>query len=159
MKIGRPVEKQHQVQAVLVAGAVPHLPRHREEARRIEPPRLLIQPARRPKPSEPEGAAHVLHAAPKHIERTPALDVGCQPPQKPLLHLSAMVLRQSPPLLRLRGQHEVHHVVRQQAQLAVVVLRPPPVVATRPHPVVPERLRTLPYLCRVGHYFIGTAPQ
>ena len=125
----------------------------------MQPARLLVQPARRAKPGEFECAAHVLDAAPQHVERTPTLDLGIQPPQKPLLHLNAVVLGQSPPLLRLRRQHEVHHVVRQQAQLAVVVPRPPPVVATRLHPVVPKRLRALPYLCPAGHYFIGTAPQ
>ena len=62
----------------------------------MQPARLLVQPARRAKPGEFECAAHVLDAAPQHVERTPTLDLGIQPPQKPLLHLNAVVLGQSP---------------------------------------------------------------
>ena len=69
------------------------------------------------------------------------------------------MLGQSPPLLGLRGQHEVHHVVWQQAQLSVVVLRPPTVVTARLHPVVPEGLRALAHLGPAGRYLIGAPPQ
>ena len=52
---------------------------------------------------------------------------------EPLLDLRAVMLREPPPLLRLRLQHEVPDVPRQETKRAVVVLRAALVVAAGPH--------------------------
>ena len=130
---GYAVQEEHQVEALLVLGAVPNLSGNREEVRPVEPPHLLVEPARGAKVRETERAAHVLEAAPEHIERVAPLDLGREPFQEPLPHRSAMVLRQPLPRLRLGGLHEIEDIARQEAEGPVVVLRPPPTVATRLH--------------------------
>ena len=70
------VQEQHHVEALLVLRAVADLADDREEARRVQAPRLLVEPARGPEEGEPEPAAHVLHAVAKDIERAAALDLG-----------------------------------------------------------------------------------
>ena len=60
---GQAVQEQHRVEALLVPGAVSDLPDDREEVGGVQPPRLLVEPARRAEVRESERAAHVLHAA------------------------------------------------------------------------------------------------
>ena len=130
---GNAVQEQNQVEALFVLDAVPDLPGDREEVRPVEPPRLLVEPARRAEVREPEPAAHVLETPPEDLERAPPLDLGRKALQEPLPHLGAVVLREPLPLLRLGGLHEVEDVTGKKAERAVVVLRPAPTVATRPH--------------------------
>ena len=47
------------------------------------------------------------------------------------LHRGAVVLLELLPFLRLRGQDEIHHVTRQQAKRAVIVLGPALAIAAR----------------------------
>ena len=48
------VQKQHQIEALFVLGAVADLACDREEVRRIEPAGFLVEPARRPEEGKPE---------------------------------------------------------------------------------------------------------
>ena len=132
------VQKQHQIEALLVLGAVSDLTGDREEVRRVKPPGLLVEPARRPEEGKPERTAHVLHAGPQDAQRAAVFDLGGQAFEKPLLHPRAVVLRQLLPFLRLRRQNEVHDVARQEAKLPVVVLGAPPVIAAGLHPWIVE---------------------
>ena len=69
---GDAVQEQHEVEALLVLGAVADLAGNGEEVRRVQPPRLLVEPAGRGEIGEPEAAAHVLHPGPQHVEGTAA---------------------------------------------------------------------------------------
>src|SRR5205814_9307484 len=109
-------------EALLVLRAVAELAHRREEVRGMEPPRLLVEPACRAEVREPELAARVLDAGAQHVERTAPLDLGREALQELLLHRRAVVLLQPLPLLRLRGEDEVHHVPPEQAERTVVVL-------------------------------------
>ena len=89
----------------------------------MQPPRLLVEPARGPEVGEPELAARILDAAAQHVERPAPLDLGGEALEELFLHCRAVVLCELLPFLRLRGEDEVHHVAGQQAERAVVVLR------------------------------------
>ena len=127
------VQKQHHVEALLVPGAVADLAGDCEEVGGVQPPRLLVEPARRAEVREPERATHVLHAAPQDVEGTAAFDFQREALQEPLPDLRAVMLREPPPLLWLRRQKEVQHVARQETERAVVVLRTALVVAAGSH--------------------------
>ena len=132
------VQKQHQIEALLVLGAVSDLTGDREEVRRVKPPGLLVEPARRPEEGKPERTAHVLHAGPQDAQRAAVFDLGRQAFEKPLLHPRAVVLGELLPFLRLCGQNEVHDIARQKAKVAVIVLGPPPVITAGLHPGLAE---------------------
>src|SRR5690606_24646221 len=87
-----------------------------------QPPGLLVEPARRAEVGEPELAARVLDAVAQHVERPASLDLGGEPPDELLPYCRAVVLLELLPFLGLRGEDEVQHVARQQAERAVVVL-------------------------------------
>ena len=87
----------------------------REEVGGAQPPRLLVESARRKEVREPERTAHVLHAAPQDVEGTTAFDFRREALQEALPDLRAVMLREPPPLLRLRRQHEVQDVIREEA--------------------------------------------
>ena len=112
------------------------LARHGEEVRRVEPARLLIEPAGGTEEGKPERAPHVLHAGPQDAQRAAALDLGGQAPEKALLYLCTVVLGQLLPFLRLCGQDEVDDVAWQEAKLPVVVLGLAPVIAAGLRPGV-----------------------
>ena len=133
------VQEQHQVEALLVLRAVADLAHDGEQVRRVQPPRLLVEPARGTEVGEPELAARVLDAVAQHVERAAPLDLGGEALQELLLHRRAVVLLELLPLLRLRGEDEVHHVARQQAERAVVVLRLALAVAARRRVAVGRR--------------------
>ncbi|MBV6522209.1 MAG: hypothetical protein MNPFHGCM_02355 [Gemmatimonadaceae bacterium] len=134
-----PVQEEHEVEALLVLRAVAELAHHGEEVRRVQAPRLLVEPARGAEPGEPELAARVPEAVPQHIQRAAPLDLGGEALEELLPHRRAVVLFELPPLLRLRGEHEVDHVVRQEAERAVVVFGAPPAVAPRRRVTVRRR--------------------
>ena len=89
----------------------------------MQPPGLLVQPARGPEVGEPELAARVSDAGPQHVQCAPPLDLGGEALQELLLHRHAVVLGELLPLPGLRREHEVHHVARQEAEAPVVVHR------------------------------------
>ena len=70
------VEKQYQIEAVFVLGAVADLADNGEEVRHVQPPDLLVEAARRAEIGEPERAAHVLYASSQDIERASAFNFG-----------------------------------------------------------------------------------
>lgn len=154
------VQEQHHVEALLIPGAVPDLADDREEVGGVQPPCFLVEPARRTEVREPERTAHVLHAVPQDIEDATALDFEGKALQEPRPDLRAVMLREPLPLLRLRCQHEVQDVIRQETERAVVVLGAALVVAAGTHSRVmlgwrfigdaaPGRVRT----------FVRTMPQ
>ena len=112
------VEKEHQVEAVLVPSAVADLAHHGEEVRRLQPAGLLVEPARGAEVGEPELAARVPDAGAQDVERTAPLDLGHEALQELLSHRRAIVLLELLPLLRLGGEDEIHHVAgsRQSAR-------------------------------------------
>ena len=130
---GYAVQEEREVEALLVLAAVSGLADNREEVGRVEPPHLLVEPARGAEVREPERATHVLQAAPEDFESAAPLDLGREALQEPLPHLGPVVLREPLPFLRLGGLHEVEDIARQEAERPVVVLRPAPPIATRPH--------------------------
>src|SRR5713101_1557248 len=125
------VEEEHEVEAVLVLRAIADLAYHGEEVRRVQPPCLLVEPASWTEVGELELAARVLDAVPQHVERAAPLDLGGNALQELLLHRRAVVLLELLPLPGLRGENEVHHVARQEAERAVVLLGAALAVATR----------------------------
>jgi hypothetical protein len=108
--------------ALLVLRAVVELADRGEQVRRVQPPCLLVESARGAEVREPELAPRVLDAVAQHVERAPPLNLGREAPEELLLHRGAVVLLEPLPFLRLRGEDEVHHVARQEAERAVVVL-------------------------------------
>src|SRR5712692_5758075 len=125
------VEEEHEVEAVLVLRAIADLAYHGEEVRRVQPPCLLVEPASWTEVGELELAARVLDAVPQHVERAAPLDLGGEALEELLLDRRAVVLLELLPLLGLRGENEVHHVARQEAERAVVLLGTALAVATR----------------------------
>src|SRR5438445_6280656 len=63
------IQEEHEIEAVLVLHAVAELADRREEIRRMEASRLLVQPARRTEIGELEFAARILDALPDHVDR------------------------------------------------------------------------------------------
>ena len=155
---GDAVQKDCEVQAVLTLLAVAELAHLCEEVGRVQPLQFLVKPARWPEVGQPEPAAHVLHAVAQHVERPPPADLAREPPQEARLHLRTVVLLQPLPLLRLGGQQEVEHVARNQAEPAVVVLRPAPEVAARRWVLAVGRPR-LPHRRCIARAGVGTVPQ
>ncbi len=141
---GDTVQEQHQVEALLVFEAVADLADNGEEVRRVQPPRLLVEPAGRGEIDEPEAAAHVLHPGAQHVEGAASRDLRRQPFEEPLLHLDPVVFGQPLPLLRLRSQQEVHDVAGQQAQGSVVVPGQALVIAAGLHPPGAQGRRGFP---------------
>ena len=109
---GQAVQEQHQVETLLVPGAVPYLSGHREEVRSVQPSRLLVEAACRAEVREPNRSPHVLHAAAQDIEGAATLDFGREAFQEALPDLRAVMLREPLPLLRLGRHHEVEDVGR-----------------------------------------------
>ena len=151
---GYAIQEQHEIEALLVPGAVADLAGDGEEVRPVETPDLLVEPARGAKVREPERAAHVLQAAPEDFKRTAPLDLGQKALQEPLPHLGTVVLRESLPFLRLGGLHEVEYIARQEAERAVVFLRTALPVAARPHVRVAVGRRRLGDRARNGRDLI-----
>ena len=125
------VEEERQVEALPAPLAVAELAHDREEVGRVQPPQLLVEPARRPEVRQPEAAARVLDAVAQHVERPPPADLAREPAQEARLHVGPVVLPELLPLLRLGGQQEVDNVGRHQAQPAVIVFRLALAVAAR----------------------------
>ena len=107
-------------------GAATKLTDDGEEVGRVQSQRLLVEPARRAEAREPDLDPGVLEAVAQHVERAAPADLGGDALQEPLLDVGTVVLREPQPPLGLRGEHEVEHVAGQQAELAIVVLRPAP---------------------------------
>ena len=82
------------------------------------------------------------------VARPPPGDLAREPAEEARLHVGPVVLLELLPRLRLRGQQEVDDVGRDQAERAVVVLRPAPEVAARQR-LVPEFRSRLPNRRRV----------
>ena len=70
------VEKQHQIEAVFVLGAVVDLADDGEEVGHVQSPGLFVEAARWAEIGEPERAAHVFHASPQDIECAASFDFG-----------------------------------------------------------------------------------
>ena len=101
----------------------------------------LVQPAGGPEEGQAKRASGVLDTVAQHIQGGAATDLAREPREEAFLHLRAVVLPQLLPLLRLGGQDEVNHVTREEAEPAVVVLRPAfPIAARRAIAVGRERL-------------------
>jgi hypothetical protein len=86
------VQEEDQIQALLVLRAVAELADRGEEVRRVQAPRLLVEPARRPEAGEAEGAARVLDAGPQHVEGAAPADLSGEAGEELLLHRHAVVL-------------------------------------------------------------------
>ena len=138
---GDAVQEQHHVEALLAPGAVSDLAGHGEEVGGVQPPRLLIESARRAQVREPERAAHVLHAAAQDVEGASAFDLGREAFQEPLPGLRAVMLREPPPRLWLRRQKEIQDVGWEEAERTVVVLGAALVVAAGAYSGVAIRWR------------------
>jgi hypothetical protein len=108
--------------AILVLCAVAKLAHDGEQVRLMEPPRLLVQPARRPEVGELEFDPGILDAVAQHVERAAPLDFGSEAFEELLLHRRAVVLLELLPFLRLRREDKVRHVAWDETQGAVVVL-------------------------------------
>ncbi len=115
------VKDEHKVEALVVLLAVMKLAHNGEEVRRVQTSGLLVEPARGPVVRHPELAARVLDALAQHVERAAPLDLAGEALQELLRYRRAVVLLEPFPLLRLRGEDEVHHVARDEAERAVVV--------------------------------------
>ena len=98
------------------------LPRDREEVGPVQALEFLVQPARRLEVREAELAARVPDSVSQHVERAPAANLAREPPEEARLDVRAVVLPELRPLRRLRGEEEVEHVGRDQAEAAVVVV-------------------------------------
>src|SRR5262249_23761446 len=125
------VQEQREVEAVLVILAVAELAHHPEQVRLIQPPRLLVEPARRPKIGELELDPRILDAIAQDVERAPPLDFGSKTLDELLPHGCAVVVLELLPFLGLRRENEVRHVTRQQAESAIVILWTAPAVEAR----------------------------
>src|SRR5207244_6036311 len=86
------VQEQNEIETALVLPAVAKLPDRGEQVCRVEPPRLLVEPAGRAEVREAELAARVLDAVAQHIERAAPLDLAGQALEKLLPHGRAVVL-------------------------------------------------------------------
>src|SRR5690606_10305071 len=128
-----------------------------EHVRLVQPPRLLVEPARRAKVREAKLAARILDAVAQHVERPAPRDLGGEALEKLLSHRRAVVLRELLPFLRLRGEDEVDDVARQQAERAVVVLRPALAVTARR--VLAVRRRSFADRRRVARASVGAVLQ
>jgi hypothetical protein len=138
---GDAVQEQHQVEGVLAGRAVAELADGREEVRRVQPARVLVEAARRPEVREAELAAGILETVAQHVERAAPPDLGGQALEELLPHRRTVMLLELLPLPGLGGEDEVHHVARQQAERAVVLLRATLAVAAwRPLAVWGRRL-------------------
>ena len=155
---GNAVQEEHEVEALLALLAEAELADDGEEVGRVQALRLLVQPARRPEVREPELAAGVLDAVAQHVERPPPGDLAREPAEEARLDVGPVVLLQLLPLLRLGGQKEVDDVGREQAQPAVVVLRPALAVAAGQRVVTVHR-RRLPNRCRAVPTGVGAVAE
>ena len=156
---GNAVQIQHEVEALLVPGAVPDLAGDGEEVRAVEAPCLLVESARGAEVREPERAAHVLEAAPEDVEGAAPSNLGREALQEPVPYLGAVVLREPLPLLRLGRLHEVEDLPRQEAERPVVVLRPALAIPARAHVGVAVRRRRLGDGARDGRNLVRTVAQ
>jgi hypothetical protein len=102
-----------------------------EDVRPIELAQLLVQPTRRPEVGELELAPRIFDPVAENIEGPASLDLVRQTPQESLFHVLPVVLLQPPPLLRLRGEDEVEHILWDQAEVLVVICARPAVIAAR----------------------------
>ncbi len=125
VKIGMPFRNRTRSRQLLILGAVPHLPDHREQVRGIEPAGLFIESACGTEVGQPDLHPGVLEPIPQHLERAAPLDLGRHTLEESVFAPAAVVLGQPLPLLWLCGQDKVHHVARQETERAVVVLRAP----------------------------------
>ena len=70
---GDAVEEERQVHALFRLGAVAELPHDGEEVRRVQPPGLLVEAARRSEVRQLELAARVLDSLAEHVNPDPAI--------------------------------------------------------------------------------------
>ena len=115
------VQKDAEVETAFVLRAVVELPHHSEEVRRVESPGLLVEAAGGPEVREVELAAGVLDAVAEHVDHSATAEFARQPVEELISVSRSPMLAQPPPFLRLAGHQEVDHVLRDEAQLAVVV--------------------------------------
>ena len=108
---GDAIEEQHQIEAVLIAGAVAELAHHGEEIGAMEPAGFFVQAAGGLEVGEAELTAGILDPLAQHIQGAAALDLGGNTAQELLAHGGAMVLGELLPWLRLGGEHEVEQVL------------------------------------------------
>ena len=125
------VQEDPEVQTLLVLRAVVKLPHDREEVGRVESPGLLVEVARGPEVRQVELAAGVPDAVAEHIDHSATAQLGRQPVEELIPVSRTPMLPQPPPLLRLAGDQEVDHVLRDETQVAVVVRGGAAVVASR----------------------------
>jgi hypothetical protein len=83
---GDTVEKEHQIEAVLVAGAVAELAHHGEEVGGMEPLRFRVEAAGGLEVGEAELAAGILDPLAQHIESAAAFDFRGHTPEELLPH-------------------------------------------------------------------------
>jgi hypothetical protein len=95
---GDAVQEQHQVEAVRAGRAVAQLADDREQVRRVQPARLVVQATGRAEIREVELAAGVLDAMPQHVERATALDLRREPLEELVADGRAVVLLEPLPL-------------------------------------------------------------
>lgn len=101
------------------------LPDHHQPARRIALSLGVIETASRLEVAQPHMDAGILHLIPQHADG-PAVIEGIRDHLGELLprhRLTTMTRHQLPPRLRLGRLDERHHLVREQAQLAVITGR------------------------------------
>ena len=155
---GDAVQEKREVEALLVPLAEAELAHHREEVGRVQALQLFVEPARGPEVRESELAARVLDAVAQHVEGPAPGDLAREPAEEPGLDVGAVVLSELLPLLGLGGQEEVDDVRGEQAERAVVVLRPAHEVAARRR-LVAERRRRLSHRRYVARACVGAVAQ
>ena len=121
MKIRNAVEEDTEVEALLALPAETELAEDREDVRAVEPARLLVEAARRSEVGEPEMDARVLEALAEDGERTRAPDLRGDALEELGPRGLAVLGFVAIPFLGLCGEDEVVELIRNEAELAVVV--------------------------------------
>ena len=128
---GQAVQEEDRFQAFLILLAVAHLAADREEVAGVEFAIRLVQPAGRAEVGELELAAVALDPLPQDVQRAALLDLGGEPLEQPVARVRAVQLLELLPFLGLGGVNERQHVLGDQAEGAVVLLRRAPQIAAR----------------------------
>ena len=116
------IHQQHQIEAVLVAGGIAHLPHHPQAVGVVAVQDLGVEPEGRLELSELEGLGQAkhLHAVAEQIEGPELIELPPHPLQQGWLRLGAVVLQQHLPGFRLGLLHPGDQVGWVERELAVV---------------------------------------
>jgi hypothetical protein len=117
------IEKQHQVDGVLVVLRVAHLSHHPQPVRVVARKNISIEAEGRLELRHDQLGLepHQIDAIAQHIERTALIHLCTQAIKQRIGGLVAVVLDERRPRLRLRGLHPRHDIGRKESSGAVVV--------------------------------------